>query len=178
MYNGNTHVNGPAHVRELPNLIISKITVGPYNNNSYLLRCANTGTEVLIDAAAEPDRLLTLVGPGGLMGVLTTHGHHDHWGALEALRAVTNRATEREPTRRYLGARSLERALQGWIDAQAEGNRWILGFDVPKPKWAEEYFKEEAVVPGVKRFADADDEPKKKIKNDPTTGRFKSAEEE
>jgi hypothetical protein len=64
------------------------------------------------------------------------------------------------------------------IDAQAEGNRWILGFDVPKPKWAEEYFTEAAVVPGVKRFADADDEPKPKVKNDPKTGRFKSAEEE
>jgi non-specific serine/threonine protein kinase len=44
----------------------------------------------------------------------------------EALRAVTNRATEREPTRRYLGARSLERALQGWIDAQAEGGGGVL----------------------------------------------------
>jgi glyoxylase-like metal-dependent hydrolase (beta-lactamase superfamily II) len=93
MYNGNTHVNGPAHVRELPNLLISKISVGPYNNNSYLLRCANTGTEVLIDAAAEPDRLLTLVGPGGLMGVLTTHGHQDHWGALAEVVGATGATT-------------------------------------------------------------------------------------
>jgi glyoxylase-like metal-dependent hydrolase (beta-lactamase superfamily II) len=67
--------------------------VGPYNNNSYLLRCAKTGTEVLIDAAAEPDRLLTLVGPGGLMGVLTTHGHHDHWGALAEVISATGART-------------------------------------------------------------------------------------
>lgn len=93
MYNGNTKVNGPAHVRELPNLLISKITVGPYNNNSYLLRCAKTGTEVLIDAAAEPDRLLTLVGPGGLLCVLTTHGHHDHWGALAEVVSATGART-------------------------------------------------------------------------------------
>jgi glyoxylase-like metal-dependent hydrolase (beta-lactamase superfamily II) len=93
MYSGNTKVNGPAHVRELPNLLISKITVGPYNNNSYLLRCAKTGTEVLIDAAAEPNRLLTLVGPGGLMGVLTTHGHHDHWGALAEVISATGART-------------------------------------------------------------------------------------
>jgi glyoxylase-like metal-dependent hydrolase (beta-lactamase superfamily II) len=93
MYSGNTKVSGPAHVRELPNLLISKITVGPYNNNSYLLRCAKTGTEVLIDAAAEPDRLLTLVGPGGLMGVLTTHGHHDHWGALAEVVSATGART-------------------------------------------------------------------------------------
>ncbi len=93
MYNGNTHVNGPAQVRELPGLVISKISVGPYNNNSYLLRCTNTGTEVLIDAAAEPVRLLTLVGPGELMGVLTTHGHQDHWNALAEVVADTGAQT-------------------------------------------------------------------------------------
>jgi len=93
MYNGNTHVGGSAQVRELPNLTISKISVGSFNNNSYLLRCANTGTEVLIDAAAEPDRLLTMIGPGGLMGVLTTHGHQDHWDALAEVIAATGART-------------------------------------------------------------------------------------
>ena len=39
----------------------------------------------------------------------------------DALRAIVNRATEREPQRRFLSARSLQRALQGWLDAQAEG---------------------------------------------------------
>lgn len=93
MYTGNTKVDGPTQVRELPNLLISKITVGPYNNNSYLLRCSKTGTEVLIDAAAEPDRLLTLIGPGELMGVLTTHAHQDHWGALAEVVSATGAKT-------------------------------------------------------------------------------------
>ena len=44
----------------------------------------------------------------------------------ETLRAIVNRATEREPRRRYLAARSLQRALQGWIDAQAEGGGGAL----------------------------------------------------
>ena len=82
MYIGDTTVGGPAQIRKLPQLTISKISVGSFNNNSYLLRCTNTGMQVLIDAAAEPDRLLTLIGHGELMGVLTTHGHPDHWGAL------------------------------------------------------------------------------------------------
>jgi glyoxylase-like metal-dependent hydrolase (beta-lactamase superfamily II) len=93
MYIGNTHVGGPAQVRELPKLTISKISVGSFNNNSYLLRCTNTGTQVLIDAAAEPDRLLTLIGPGELMGVLTTHGHRDHWGALAEVINATGART-------------------------------------------------------------------------------------
>lgn len=37
----------------------------------------------------------------------------------EALRAIANRALEREPQRRYLGARSLVRALRGWLEAQS-----------------------------------------------------------
>ena len=37
----------------------------------------------------------------------------------DALRAISNRATERDARRRYVSARSLERALQGWIEAQA-----------------------------------------------------------
>ncbi|WP_428422514.1 serine/threonine protein kinase [Methylibium sp.] len=44
----------------------------------------------------------------------------------DALRAIANRATEREPQRRYLGARSLQRALQGWLEAQADGGGGVL----------------------------------------------------
>ena len=82
MYNGRVLVAGPADVRELPGLVISKIAVGPYDNNSYLLRCTTTGASLLIDAAAEPERLLGLVGEGSLDYVLTTHRHADHWQAL------------------------------------------------------------------------------------------------
>lgn len=38
----------------------------------------------------------------------------------EALRAIVNRATDRQPRQRYRNARSLQRALQGWL--QAEGD--------------------------------------------------------
>lgn len=44
----------------------------------------------------------------------------------DALRAIVNRATEREPRRRFLSARSLQRALQGWLDAQAAGGEGAL----------------------------------------------------
>lgn len=63
------------------------------------------------------------------------------------------------------------------VEAQEEGNRWILGLDPKKPKWADEFFKDVAVVPGTRRFADADDEKPSKVPRAPT-GRFKSAEEE
>lgn len=93
MYNGRVQVGGPADVHELPRLIISKLAVGPYDNNAYLLRCRNSGAQVLIDAAAEPERLLDLVAQGGLEMVITTHRHRDHWQALEAVVAATGALT-------------------------------------------------------------------------------------
>jgi glyoxylase-like metal-dependent hydrolase (beta-lactamase superfamily II) len=89
MYSGHVSVGGPADVRELPNLVISKLAVGPMDNNAYLLRCTRTGAQLLIDAAAEPDRLLDLVGPDGLSAIVTTHRHQDHWGALAEVAEAT-----------------------------------------------------------------------------------------
>lgn len=93
MYTGNVTVGDSADVQELPGLLISKIAVGPYNNNAYLLRCRRTGTQVLIDAAAEPDRLISLIGTGGITMVITTHSHHDHWQALAAVVEATGART-------------------------------------------------------------------------------------
>ncbi|MGH3663821.1 MAG: MBL fold metallo-hydrolase, partial [Micromonosporaceae bacterium] len=35
--------DGQPQIRELPTLTISKLSVGPTDNNAYLLRCRNTG---------------------------------------------------------------------------------------------------------------------------------------
>jgi eukaryotic-like serine/threonine-protein kinase len=37
----------------------------------------------------------------------------------EALRAIANRSTDRQPRQRYLSARGMVRALQGWLEAMA-----------------------------------------------------------
>jgi glyoxylase-like metal-dependent hydrolase (beta-lactamase superfamily II) len=90
MYTGSVHVGGPAHVRELPQLIISKLAVGPLSNNTYLLRCRDTGEQVLIDAANQSEDIVNLIGSDSLSLVLTTHSHPDHWQALEAVVAATS----------------------------------------------------------------------------------------
>lgn len=88
-YTGDVRVGGPADVRELPELTISKLAVGPFDNNAYLLRCNETGDGVLVDAAAEADRLLALAGDRPISAIVTTHGHGDHWQALEAVVRAT-----------------------------------------------------------------------------------------
>ena len=93
MYNGRVTVGGPADVHDLGRLIISKLAVGPYDNNVYLLRCRDTGAQVLVDAAAEPGRIMDLVGPGGLSLIVTTHRHPDHWQALQEVKDLTGAPT-------------------------------------------------------------------------------------
>jgi glyoxylase-like metal-dependent hydrolase (beta-lactamase superfamily II) len=96
-YTGDVEVGGPAAVRELPGLRITKLAVGPHTNNAYLLRCTATGDTILIDAAAEADRLLAERGDGLLVSVVTTHQHPDHWQALEAVVGVTGPAVIAHP---------------------------------------------------------------------------------
>ncbi|PRX97324.1 MBL fold metallo-hydrolase [Allonocardiopsis opalescens] len=96
-YTGDVAPGGPADVRELPELSIAKLSVGPMDNNAYLLRCRRTGEGLLIDAADEPDRLLGLVGPGGIAAVATTHQHGDHWRALAEVVERTGARTIAHP---------------------------------------------------------------------------------
>lgn len=92
-YSGAVKVGGPADVHELPELMISKVAVGPMDNNAYLLRCRATGEQLLIDAANDAQTLLTLIGDDGIASVVTTHQHGDHWQALEAVVAATRART-------------------------------------------------------------------------------------
>ncbi|MFC5800580.1 MBL fold metallo-hydrolase [Streptomyces formicae] len=88
-YSGAVKVGGPADVHELKDLMISKVAVGPMDNNAYLLRCRTTGEQLLIDAANEPETLLRMIGDDGIVAVVTTHRHADHWQALaEVVRAT------------------------------------------------------------------------------------------
>ncbi|HEV7627382.1 MAG TPA: MBL fold metallo-hydrolase [Streptomyces sp.] len=92
-YTGEVQVGGPADVHELTDLMISKVAVGPMNNNAYLLRCRKTGEQLLIDAANEPQTLLELIGADGIASVVTTHQHGDHWQALAPVVEATGART-------------------------------------------------------------------------------------
>ncbi|MFG2696016.1 MBL fold metallo-hydrolase [Kitasatospora sp. NPDC048407] len=91
-YHGTVKVGGAPDVRELAHLMITKVAVGPYDNNAYLLRCRATDEQLLIDAAADAPVLLETVG-SRLAMVVTTHRHHDHWGALAEVVAATGART-------------------------------------------------------------------------------------
>ncbi|MBA8803568.1 glyoxylase-like metal-dependent hydrolase (beta-lactamase superfamily II) [Nocardioides ginsengisegetis] len=85
-YTGDVSPGGSPDVREAGGLRITKVAVDEkMSNNCYLLTCRATGAQVLVDAAAEPETLLPLVGEAGLTTVVTTHQHWDHHRALKAV---------------------------------------------------------------------------------------------
>src|SRR6202158_4045855 len=52
---------GNAARRTLPGVTIVKASVGPMDNNAYLVTCSATGETLLIDAANDADDLVDLV---------------------------------------------------------------------------------------------------------------------
>ncbi len=65
---------------------ITRIVVGPVDNNVFVVRCRATGDSVLIDAANEHERLLELCRTLNVRRVLETHGHWDHIQAVTQVR--------------------------------------------------------------------------------------------
>ncbi|MET8508296.1 MBL fold metallo-hydrolase [Streptomyces sp. NPDC004787] len=119
-YSGAVKVGGPADVHELTDLMISKVAVGPMDNNAYLLRCRATGEQLLIDAANEADTLLTLIGDDGIAAVVTTHRHGDHWQALAEVVAATGART-------YAGAYDAEGIPVGTDELVEDGDTITVG---------------------------------------------------
>lgn len=90
------HVDpGTAARRTLPGATIIKTSVGPMDNNAYLVTCSETGETLLIDAANDADDLVDLVRKNApkLALIVTSHQHFDHWQALEAVVDATSAPT-------------------------------------------------------------------------------------
>ena len=57
---------------------ITKINMGPYDNNGYIVVCPETNEGVIIDTPAEPEKLLGAIGDVQIKNILITHKHQDH----------------------------------------------------------------------------------------------------
>lgn len=82
-----------------PEYILRRSVVSSMENNVYLVTCLLTGSQVIIDAAAEPETIDELLDSAAddaasphLEQVITTHRHRDHIGALADL--VTSRGAQ------------------------------------------------------------------------------------
>lgn len=62
---------------------IEKVVVGVYSENCYLIKKDNKG--LIVDPGDEIDKILDMIGDTKIIGILITHAHFDHVGALNDL---------------------------------------------------------------------------------------------
>ena len=68
---------------------ITKINMGPYDNNGYILSCPETNEGVIIDTPAEPEKLLNAIGDIQIKSILITHKHQDHLLGFDEITSKT-----------------------------------------------------------------------------------------
>lgn len=100
-------------------LLLKSAAVGPWPMNSYAIICPKTGQSVLIDPGAEPETLLELLGDSRPVGIIITHGHHDHIGALAEMRTRLNVPVYMHPIDSPMGV-----TADIWL---ADGATMVLG---------------------------------------------------
>ena len=67
---------------------ITKINMGPYNNNGYIVICPDTNEGIIIDTPAEPEKLLGAIGDVQIKSILITHKHQDHLLGFDEITGV------------------------------------------------------------------------------------------
>ncbi|MBB4856101.1 glyoxylase-like metal-dependent hydrolase (beta-lactamase superfamily II) [Mycobacteroides chelonae] len=94
-YSGHIEPGTGVARRTVDGAAIIKASVGPMDNNAYIVTCTNTGKSLLIDAANDAARLATLLDENApnIELIVTTHQHFDHWQALKAIVGKTQSAS-------------------------------------------------------------------------------------
>jgi hydroxyacylglutathione hydrolase len=70
-----------------PRLRVAQLPLGVYQTNCYLAALPDADTAVVVDPGDEPEAVRAALAQWGCApaGILVTHGHHDHLGAVAAL---------------------------------------------------------------------------------------------
>jgi len=65
---------------------LKKLEVGSFENDCYLLVCLKTQEAIIIDPAADAEKIIKASKGLKVKCILITHGHFDHIGALEMVK--------------------------------------------------------------------------------------------
>jgi len=69
------------------NVTIEKMSLGPYETNTYIVTCLKTSESVIIDAPGDAEKVIAAVKGTEVKYILMTHNHMDHTGAMAELRS-------------------------------------------------------------------------------------------
>jgi len=100
------------------------LTVGPFQENTYLVVDDETNRAVLIDPGDEPDQILRMVEESGakLEAIWLTHGHLDHIGGIAGIRRVHDVPVHLHPEDLPVFARG-----------ESQAREYEVAFEQPEP---------------------------------------------
>lgn len=72
-------------------MIVKKLTVGPLEENCYIIGDSTTKQAIVVDPGDEPDRIIDLIKENGfdVKSIICTHAHFDHLGAIGDIKKAT-----------------------------------------------------------------------------------------
>lgn len=100
---------------------LRSVTVGEFQENTYLVIDETTGRAIVVDPGAEPERVVRMIRDAGvpLDAVWLTHAHVDHVGAVAAVKRVWDVPVFLHPADHPTLARAPEAAIEHGIEFEA-----------------------------------------------------------
>jgi glyoxylase-like metal-dependent hydrolase (beta-lactamase superfamily II) len=99
-------------------ILMKSALLGEQDNNVFVVACAKTGKGVIVDASCEPGLVLELIEGVEVEAILSTHGHHDHVGAVDVIANALEIPFFVHPADQELAARTTDFPQQPLADGQ------------------------------------------------------------
>ena len=109
---------------------ITKINMGPCNNNGYIVVCPETNEGVIIDTPAEPEKLLGQLSGIDIKAILITHGHQDHLLGFDEITSTVSAPVSIGASDTHFLPSSPSRQLEDG-DTISFGNQTITALSTP-----------------------------------------------
>jgi glyoxylase-like metal-dependent hydrolase (beta-lactamase superfamily II) len=110
---------------------VTRLVLGALDTNCWLVSDDAGGPLVVIDPAADPDRVLAAIADRPVAAVVLTHGHFDHLGAVAAVTAATGAPllVHREDSEVITSAQDNGGAQFGFDHTAPEADRLLVDGD-------------------------------------------------
>ena len=112
----------PAETHEDGNLRVIKLaSLGPYDNNAYIIADAASGEAIVVDMPAGSEAVIEAARPWRVQAIVLTHTHPDHWLDYDRVKAALGAPVLCHPAERIMPAEKSDGPLADGEEIAAGG---------------------------------------------------------